>query len=187
MPTIILEGMDNSGKSMLADYLKDQLHIPVIHSDGPFEDWQVPLKIFWCQLALFHHHPLICDRIPFISEEVYGKGLRGKNLFEKSLGRDCYQFMLKSFLDYKPLIIFCRPPKDILCSRLDDGSRTHLKGVIERKEFLIELYDIFMEELKRLGFNITWYDYTLVGSKPRILTIVTSYLSHFNFYFCDNR
>lgn len=154
---IILEGVDSSGKTRLAtDLAKEVGHLRVIHSGGPVDPDRAGERIVWCQVNFKSGKGLIFDRIPFISEEVYGEVLRDGNAFKKNFD---WPLLLDWFKSFNPLIIYCRPPTDVITITLDNNS--HMTGINSQSTLeLIQYYDNYMEELVKKGFNIFWYDWT---------------------------
>ena len=166
---IIIEGMDNSGKTTLLNYLHETLELPWVKSPGPEhlsglsrEDW-----FSWIDASLSPDNIFyLYDRHPLISEVVYGWVLRNYNAFSDT---DFHEKLLLAC----PLIIYCRPPKARIFSF---GNREQMLGVIEQKERLLQNYDIHMQFLKNKGFEIVTYNYTTM-SEESIVKVVNRYLN----------
>ena len=70
---IIIEGMDNTGKSTLVKKLSSYLpHHEVVVSPGPCAE-----HVQWCKDELARTDSRIYDRFPIFSETVYGNIIRG--------------------------------------------------------------------------------------------------------------
>jgi len=147
---IVVEGMDNSGKSTLAKYLHETLELPLEHSPKPpfmgtpVEDWLAWIEVSLTPDTSFY----IYDRYPIVSEMVYGPVLRGYSL----LGED----YLTRWRMANPLIVYCRPPQSRIFSF---GNREQMVGIKENKERLYEAYEKYMEMLVNKTFNVTIYNF----------------------------
>lgn len=152
---IILEGMDNTGKTTLGNFLSQKTNLELIHSPGAHQIGEQVYK--WmsdCFDRDIKGRSIIYDRFPLISEEVYGKVLRGGNLFESSPeGRFSYTLLQ----DIDPLIIYCEPPSNRVNLW---GQRDQMDGVKDNWELLLDSYREFFKENKWGFSNIIQYDYT---------------------------
>ena len=150
---IIVEGMDNSGKTTLISRLTKDLGLKVVKSPTPldmaFEDAQV-----WLAEQLQNNEPLtIYDRFHPISEVVYGPILRGVHHYPVV---QWVEIMYK-LNRCRPTIIYCRPSTATI---LDWKERDQLTGVMDRAPALIEAYDhIFTTVIKNLCMLTFHYDY----------------------------
>lgn len=163
---IIVEGMDNSGKSTLCNQLSYSFKLPVIHSPGPVDN---PFP--WVIEQLSRENPIIYDRFPLISEKVYGPILRNKDLFGGTEGAQLIYQLWKKY----PLIIYCRPPTDEILS-FKDG-RAQMEGVIEKARLLLIAYDKFMISLIKEGrWNIVIHNFKDPSSLDYIKSEVKHYL-----------
>lgn len=153
---IVVEGMDNTGKTTLINYLKLRIkELKILDSGGPVLEGQELERLTQLMIWLPYSKYVLIDRISLISEEVYGPILRSGNALAKIYDYDCLMDWFKSF---NPFIIYCRPPENNIFSTFT--SRDQMKGVFERREQLLSRYDLVMAELMRSGFNIYKYDYT---------------------------
>jgi len=166
---IIIEGMDNSGKTRLAEYLSGMLDIPVRkRTAGPPRE---EMDLIWDAIRILTVNPrAIFDRVSMISEAVYGPVLRGRNVFDDTLmgHRDYMSRLLK----LSPLIIYCRPPDPVIFTFKSDIEQ--MDGVIDNKHQLLRAYDAFMELLP--SYSVFRYDYTSPTQPTEILAIVEAYL-----------
>lgn len=151
--TIIVEGMDNTGKTTLIEAITNHLQqgeVPFFHRKprGPGSRGQDLTEI---HTMLESTGVRIYDRTPVISELVYGKVLRG----EGSLGNQSWHF-LQLLLRIEPLIIYCRPHDDAI---FNFGDRPQMAGVIEQKQKLLERYDFMMNAIRNLGYGQLVFTY----------------------------
>jgi hypothetical protein len=110
---IVLEGPDNCGKTTLARQISDMVNIPISHSGGPVKSKEEMHTRMGNLLSMTDLK--IMDRIPCISEQIYGPIIRKNNPFEETT-------YLKDFLTTKhPLIIYCDIPEVILFSAPHKG------------------------------------------------------------------
>lgn len=143
---IIVEGMDNSGKSTLATRLAYDLQGCVIANKRKPQ----VLSHFLQQIALATASdammPTILDRVSAISEPVYGI-LRTR------------QFELTDLLPVwmmMGLVVYCRPPLSVVTNF---GGREQMAGVIEQASKLYDRYDLIMERVSHYQ-EVIEYDYT---------------------------
>lgn len=98
---IVLEGVDNSGKSTLARRLQVLTKWPIIASEGPPKysgEQNDRVK------GYFQRYPrdVIFDRHPCVSQNIYAGTLRGsKDLIDSTL--------VEQFYSARPLFIYCDP------------------------------------------------------------------------------
>ena len=175
---IIIEGMDNTGKSTLCNHLSKKFDLRVDVRSRP-KDLNDGFRMI--SRSVFNKNPVIYDRHVLISEIVYGPLLRNKSVFGNS-NWDLLFLMLKTH----PLIIYCRPPKRKV---FRFGVREQMDGVISQATNLIRRYDWLMEIIKpcvALGPRpIHIYDYSNKESLYEIELIVKRHLKEghsMNFY-----
>lgn len=152
---LLIEGMDNTGKTTLARSLRDTLKWPLL-ADATVRGKDLGQKIKWHmhQMVLAQDNDIIFDRHSIISEHVYGTVLLGKNILAESPD---WPALLQHFKRTRPLIIYCRPPDEVVL-KFEDG-REQMGGVVENGKRLLDMYDMTMEQV----FNyvpVVKYDYT---------------------------
>lgn len=158
---IILEGPDNSGKTTLAKKLSEVVGWPLEHSGGPTTAQDRHRRMQW----VFEQENIILDRVPCISEPVYGTVCRGTNCFEGTT-------YLTKLIKRNPLIIYCRPPTSIIVniehelSKYADGD--HHISVENNKFAIIGAYEAMMNSIPHL-----YYDWTAIT--PNHMTLFLSY------------
>lgn len=156
---IIIEGMDNSGKTTLAEQIKkfggDK--VEVVHGGGPVEPGTEALRLTQFLILANHPRTIILDRCLLISEEVYGPILRGGNALTKVYNEASLWNTLKAM---DPLIIYCRPPDNRIFKTMK--ARKQMDGVDQQKKELLARYDKVMKFLAcAFEIKVIPYDYTV--------------------------
>ena len=130
---IVVEGMDNTGKTTLVEYLEEALMLVAEKSPGPAEPDSHAEWLLWIEESLLRADTehAIYDRYPCISEYIYGPAVRGMNILRDT-------DYLARFLLCRPLVIYCRP-SDHIIKRF--GDREQMNGVKEKAKKLLEDYD----------------------------------------------
>ena len=104
---LILEGPNKSGKSTLRRRLTDLFGFPFFHTGGPKRD---AVELGAAVIAACNAEPSIIDRHPCISQPVYDRALGRPQWFtELELGGSLAE------LTPCPIVLYCRPPFDMLC------------------------------------------------------------------------
>lgn len=166
---IIIEGMDNSGKSRLAAHLAEKFGLRIIKRSGPPKDREA--FILETLEFLILNPEVIYDRHPLISEEVYGPILRNVNVFNRP--GVSWEDFLNSLLRLDPLIIYCRPPDEkILCF----GDRDQMPAVVENARRLIDAYDRVMGWIRHEGTLFVVHDFTRLTADIPTEDAVAAYL-----------
>lgn len=166
---IIVEGMDNTGKTTLIKSLVKDLDLTHIKSPGPKDSLA---SFSWVIESLKEKRKnIIYDRYFLISERVYGPVLRGEDVFGD------YTFDLVSLMLRKsPLIIYCRPPELTI---KDWGDRDQMAGVKSQYSSLLTRYDWIIELIGEIACNSTLvhkYDYTDGCAYNTVKSVVKTYL-----------
>ena len=146
---IIIIGMDNTGKTTLAETLSKELNLKLIKSTGP----KVTKKDMISNMLenLESSEDLIFERYNLFEEIIYGNILRGESKFSLE------DYMYKQTILHKPLIIYCRPSKEKI---FNFGSREQMEGVIEEKEKLLEAWDKLYLKLQE-DIEVYRYDFDI--------------------------
>lgn len=149
---LIFTGMDNSGKTTLAEKVSKEMNLPIIKSIGPNHTIHEKHVWFLDQMTREAMIPgsVIFDRFLPFEEMVYGKVLRGETIYSLD---DPY---MKSLKDLKPTIIYTRPHSSTIFN-WDD--RPQMPGVIVQKEELLRAWDDLMWGLAARGWDVRVYDY----------------------------
>ena len=155
---IIVEGMDNTGKTRLSAHLAQKFGL--VHVKSPKD--RTNLVGDALTLLILNPREAVLDRFSVISEAIYGPILRGGTKFDGYVGQ--WKFYMEKLVQCRPLILYCKPPDTKI---LDFGSREQMEGVVEHSEELLEAYDVFVANWTP-RIPIITYDFTL----PDTLTFV---------------
>lgn len=188
---IIVEGMDNAGKTTLIETLK-KIHgdaVDVIKPPGPFssskelKDWMGP-EIDKCRTFQYNRGMVIYDRFPIISELVYGPIVREKSMVTGPVFDETFHELTSAA--FPVTIIYCRPPNSRI---LDFGFREQMDGVRQKSLELLMGYDELMSEISKIILqtpdvksSMVLYDWTNPISHNIVLSQVESELKRFKFY-----
>lgn len=142
---IIIIGMDNTGKTTLAETLSKELKLKLIKSTGP-KVTKVDMISNMLE-NLESSEDLIFERYNLFEEIIYGNILRRESKFSLE------DYIYKQTILHKPLIIYCRPSKEKI---FNFGSREQMEGVIEEKEKLLKAWDELYLQIQE---NIEVYRY----------------------------
>lgn len=170
---IIVEGVDNTGKTTLIQKLKERFPslelVPKwVGPRGPESS-----ATMWNHMMLYlRKYPektlnLVFDRFPLISEQVYGPIIRGCLAFTK----EEIALATQLFRVHDPLVIHChRSLRSILA---DFDEREQMEGVKENLKALLEQY---VHVLDKLGCLVVAYNFELPGEWEKIEAVVSAYL-----------
>ena len=167
MSVILIEGCDNSGKTMLANKLACKMGYIVVHlsePDGPDLDQIKPWTLDILK-RIENGENIIMDRITLVSERIYGPLLRGDSVFTHLEWVNLWE----RFIDLRPKIIYCRPPKEVILGSIT--KRKQKKGVISNCKKLIDEYDFFFYNLFYHDFKkqVFIYDYTKQNEEEKLM------------------
>lgn len=178
MGLIVVEGFDNTGKSTLIKKLWDEaprrtwLLASQKCKDALETRQRMQTIIEICKTSLFGPYifNILMDRTHVVSEEIYGRVIRNKSLFEQF-----WEVYWKVFLDLKPTFIYCRPSRDAIIGTLTQ--RDQMQGVDEHSDKLITAYDKFFadaierEELRMLD-NVIPYSYEADPDASKLIHVL---------------
>lgn len=157
MSIIVVEGCDGSGKTTLVEKAREgqrERYFVIVRASRYPPNLQTAFKY----LQWIKHQrelDLVLDRIHFISDRIYGPILRNEDLF----GSMPIDFGIQEV----GAIVYCRPPTEKI--RENVAKLPQMKGVAEKLDDLIRMYDVHMEFLRGKGFKILTYDYTVDDAK----------------------
>lgn len=184
---IIVEGMDNSGKTTLINSLKKEFgeQIEVIKPPGPFKDKEHIQS--WTQETMDRlkssedDQVLVFDRFSLFSEPIYGPILRKKSLIsQEELIKGCEAL---GNIEFPITLIYCRPP---LTTIKEFGEREQLKGVKKHARELQQAYDSLINPLIKphqfRGIKIIPYDWTGLMGRQDIKAIVRGIIEEYHLY-----
>ena len=128
---VIVEGMDNAGKTTLCQYLAKQLKAVYVKVERP--NRAIDLLQYQSLLEVANRYSgfVVTDRHVAISEPIYGPICRG--------GHDLKQEDIDLCVMRFQAIVYCRPPIESIMATLAD--RGQMQGVKENTERLVEAYD----------------------------------------------
>lgn len=152
---IIIEGMDNTGKSTLAFQLASDLQAVLVnnrHKPKTYHD----VECWTISMLGLKRHTVVFDRWAAISEPVYGPICRDTHILTEEQIQDLYQH-LKLNADRQVKVIYCRPPDKAVLGTMED--REQMAGVVDNSKALLAEYDRRMMEVTRYIQVIT-YDWT---------------------------
>lgn len=167
---ILVEGMDNTGKTTLCKKLYDEFHLPGVRRSGPAPKEEMVNRV---QELIMSTEMVVHDRCPVFSEPVYGSILRGGSIFGSKSWEYIWLLLWKN-----PLIIYCRPPIERI---FDFGNREQMEGVIDQKTKLLSRYDELMNVVHIMmpnDENFLVYDWTEEGELEHLMQHVRWYLMH---------
>lgn len=157
---IIIEGMDNTGKSTLVKKLSSYLpHHEVVASPGPCAE-----HVKWCKDELARTDRRIYDRFPIFSETVYGNIIRGYSDISNYL-----EDLLFMLVDAHPLVIYCDPGIEAIRGTFHE--REQMDGVKENDAKCLAAYRNLMRTTQKLlgKDNVIYYDFTEDPDAQRVL------------------
>ena len=175
---IVLEGPDNAGKSTLGKQLSERFGVDVHHSSNPKMTY-AELRDKMREVINDPRRDAIYDRVPLISEGIYGTLLRGVNRFNCHEGSGLWQL----FAAARPLIIYCRPNDSTLSVGLEfkpDETEDHIKAVKEKHLHIAHAYDELMASMAHQtggDFIVVKYNWVLPGEYDRIFNRCIRYIT----------
>ena len=170
---IVVEGMDNSGKTTLVQQISSRFNIQIQPSLGP----PTPEKAFQILTEFILARDLrVYDRLVAFSDTVYGPPLRQRVVTDPTQWT-----WIHRILRTQPFIIYCRPPTERV---LDFGDRGQMDGVVARAKQLLRGYDSLFNSLEDF-FGVgsyTTYDYTNPASEESLWLNLEEYVGrHLDF------
>lgn len=156
---IVVEGVDGAGKTTLINRLVEEYKQPFWRLQGinpHLPDAPLTRVLDWVS-RLSPYVTVVCDRLPIISEPIYGTVLRGEN----RLAKEYTPGQVISFLHhYVDRVIYCRPRSFDTLLR-SSSVNDQLDGVHSNLTRLVEEYDHLMEEIMvNYATDVRTYDFT---------------------------
>lgn len=151
MLNIILEGADNSGKTTLANALRENSSLTYFHPGGPPGSKENELACMVEQREVLYNgiSSVVMDRCTAISQQVYAP---------ETVMNQVRKAWLTDVLATGTLLVYCRPGTDWLMSFehftwRDGESEEHKKLILEKQHTFIERYDAVMHGLPHIGYD----------------------------------
>lgn len=153
---IVVEGVDNSGKSTILYDIASKLNLYSLkvasrpkHINDVLDCLDLVKK--WDQDC---GKKLIVDRLQMISEYIYGPICRQTGIITDGV----FEGWLEAEHHAKPLtpyvIIHCRPPTDRIVKTILE--RNQMAGVNEHLQELVDRYDVVMERVAKYLPTVIW-------------------------------
>lgn len=142
---VVIEGLDNSGKSTLARVLSSQLNRQVFSSEGPEKE---PGELEKRVQRYSEQTYAIFDRHPCVSDPIYSM----------ARGKPCVlsQNIVAQFYDTKPLFIYCDPGAKGLGGhiRKEHDSDEHMQAVESHYQSLLHQYKYWAADHSHINWRI---------------------------------
>lgn len=169
---LILDGMDNTGKTTLARRICAEFGLNYLHSPSEYK-YDFSKMISWAEDELNANQYALYDRFSPITDQVYGPVLRGGTPYHSDpKGRAIVELLKQT----PHLIIYARPSKTRI---FRFGDREQMDGVLEQAENLLVKYDALFYDLMKQGYNVIGYNY---GENPRetmeVMSKVEEHICH---------
>lgn len=152
---IILEGCDSAGKSTLAKELQKRFRWPYRPAGGPPKSREeIRGRQAAIEAVLTAKQHVIIDRVPVISDTVYGTVLRRPVLHFDQTDFD-------RFLALKKCVIYCRPPNQILMQVVNNHevkpheTAEHVAAMQANARACIDAYDELMQRVPNKMYDWT--------------------------------
>lgn len=136
---IVVEGHDNSGKTTLGAQIAKAIRAVYIKAERPSAGPDLLVYHSILREAQRYSGHVVADRHVAISEPIYGPICRGSH--------DLNQGDIALCLGDIGLLIYCRPPDDVILKTM--GDRPQMDGVIDHAPEILKAYDSFF-----IGFNL---------------------------------
>lgn len=135
MHNIVIEGVDASGKSTLANFLSIKLRMPVKESEGPTRH----ITDFLERTSRYEQlENTIIVRHPHVSESIYGTARGTYDAYTKD---PRFQESLGRYAQLRPLTIHCMPPTISLHHKIKaHDTDDHIKLLQTHKHAICGLY-----------------------------------------------
>lgn len=162
---LIVEGMDNAGKTTLAKKLQEKFDLKeIVKSPGPvsyrklfiFADkWLSLMEKLVLKTEKINKYPFLHDRFPAFSDQVYGPVLRGINPFNEL---DEGKWLMGRLMNVRPAVIYCRPVTETIIKF--DEDQEQMEGVKDHALVLLGRWDeLMLHWERRTGSPLIRYDY----------------------------
>lgn len=143
---IIVEGMDNTGKSTLAKLFG----LDVVHPGPAPRSYEHGIQCLDSQLQLCNK-PIVMDRVTCISDPIYrDRGLQ--KLYE--------QYRLQMLKTVHCVVVYCRPPDNVVLNNSTHKPKSydtpkHLEDLKKNGARYLRLYDAAMRHIPHVKYDYT--------------------------------
>lgn len=146
---IIVEGMDNTGKTTLVNKLAE-MGLSKRLLGGPPKD-KASLKIQLKDQFNLASHPMVQDRATCISQQVY---------WDKMSDVVLNGYLHSMIREKHCLVIYCRPPEEVILNfatheRKEYDTDEHIKYVTDNAKRFVQSYDLLMSNIPHLVYDYT--------------------------------
>lgn len=150
---IVVEGVDNSGKTSIAMWLAKRLKGLYLKSEHiPPEAMQLRQYMNILTVAeIYGNGIIVSDRHHAVSDPIYGHILRGGTKLESDL--------IERAMKQIHAFVYCRPSDELIIDRM--AERDQMAGVLPNVRRIIQAYDFYFEDTFLDQRHKVWtYDYT---------------------------
>lgn len=150
---VIIEGLDNTGKSTLALRLASDFKGLMVSNKRRPQAISDVLQWIDNLMMLHVNYRLFVDRVPHVSEPIYGPICRNTGILTPEFVSAVYRTLPATY-------VYCRPPT----STIFNMTKPEMEGVKENRSELLRAYD----DWARIHEPI-YYDYTDPESYTRLI------------------
>ena len=156
---IVLEGFDGTGKTTAAKAIIERFpgytYYKPVPSSGPTEKSGEEMVLATMELfeRVKNGEYIVADRLHMVSEVIYGPVCRKQSKIDIKQ----FSLMRQELMKLDVVIIYCRPPFDVVHNFLITDQEQQMSGVLANAERLYSRYKIFFFLFK---FPVWVYDYT---------------------------
>ena len=164
---VIVEGMDNSGKTTLVRALSDDCKLLVMNNRRRPKTKEDVFDYVDIVVPMARRFPVILDRFAPISEPIYGPICRSSHILTKDDVSRCMLRVSRGPMNpgltfgnqSMALIIYCRPRDSTILGFKPEIAQ--MDRVIENGQALLQAYDKSMKELGSFWFTVVHYDWEI--------------------------
>ena len=135
---IVVEGMDNTGKTTLAMKIAKAMRAVYVKAERPAVGPDLLVYQNILETATQYTGICVADRHVAISEPIYGTICRGGHQLDEKDIESCIKRL--------GLIVYCRPPDRTIHRTID--LRPQMEGVVANTDRLITAYDEFFFDMQ---------------------------------------
>lgn len=169
--SIIVEGIDGSGKSTFIDKVINETDLTCYHAGGPPKTREEALERIRETHKMSTERNMIFDRHVAISEPIYGGVLRDQSHITPYESN-------AAICDLNPLILYCRPEPNFLLNRRTAiiekayKSNKHISMVNLKYVQILAAYDVALAEIEKAGHLMVQFNPFNARLAEHILTSI---------------